>query len=307
MSLQLRRSLLFVPGDSDHKIDNGIASRADALILDLEDAVAPQKKEEARSVVRTALQQKDFHGKEHGVRINPFNTGLQEKDIRETLLGRPDFYVLPKVQGPEDVERVACLLDNLEPELGIALGKTQLIAIATETPQGVLEIKEIAFSSKRLTGIEWGQFDLGAAIGARQLFDENGELLEVFKLARSFALLAAKAAGIDAIDTVFEDFHDEAGLRREAQVASRMGFTGKAVIHPLQIDPVNGIFVPTDEEIAQAVDMMRAFQEQELAGRGTFTYKGQMVDAPQLKQAQKIVELAKASGKYAEGNYDFQL
>lgn len=292
----MRRSLLYVPGSSERKIAKSALSAADVVILDLEDAVTVDLKEDARQTVLGALRNLDFGRTERAVRINPIDSGLCERDIEVTIQGRPDIYQVPKVSTAEDVRRVADLVTASELTNGIPEGSVELCVIGTETPRGVLNLDGICGASPRVTMVQWGQFDLSAATGARRTTDERGVLLDTFRMARALTVFAAAANGIVAIDTVFEDFRDREGLTREAREAYLMGFAGKALIHPDQIDIVNEVFSPSAEDIEEAEAMIAAFSENESRGLGAFTFKGQMVDAPQLKQARQVVELARAIG-----------
>jgi citrate lyase subunit beta/citryl-CoA lyase len=293
---RLRRSLHFVPGASEKLLQKSLALPADTLVLDLEDSVTPDNKDQARETVARWLQEVDFGGKERAVRMNPLDTPWGEKDLEVTMAGRPDAYIVPKVRSADDVVAIDEILTRVERRYGLQQGGAKLLVIATETPQGLLNIREIATSSPRLDALTWGAEDLSAAIGARRNRDESGRFLEVFRYARIMTLLAAAAAGVQPLDTVFVDIQDTDGLRRECREGAWMGYTGKITIHPSQIAIVNEAFSPSTEEIAEARELLAAFEENRRAGRMAFSFKGQMVDVPHLTRARKILELAEQAG-----------
>jgi citrate lyase subunit beta/citryl-CoA lyase len=281
-----RRSVHFVPGGQERFLARALGSAADALVLDLEDAVLLADKAAARATVTAWLRERDFGGRERIVRINPLDSGLGEADLEATLAAGPDAYMIPKVRGPADLERVDALLLALERAAGRPERSTGLIAIATETPEGVLAIREIA-RAPRVSALTWGGEDLSAALGARRNRDAAGEYLDVFRYARIATLLAASAAGIDALDSVYVDFRDLEGLRREAEAAADTGFAGKLTIHPDQIPIVNAAFTPTDDEVRAAEELLAAAER---AGKGAFEYRGQMIDVPHLVRARRLLE-----------------
>jgi citrate lyase beta subunit len=266
----------------------------DALILDLEDAVPPDRKVATRSGVTAWLRDLDFGGRERWVRMNPIPTGFGQGDVETTMAGRPDGYVLPKPRTAGDVREVAELLDRLEHRHGIANGATKLLPIATETPEGLLSIREIAAASPRIVAIAWGIEDLGAAMGLPRTRDAEGRYLEIPRYARVMCAVAASAAGVDAVDTVYTDIGDLAGLRRECDEAVTMGFTGKISIHPGQIPVINAAFTPSPREIDEAHELVSAFDTHAARGVYAFSFKGQMVDAPHLARARKVLARAGA-------------
>lgn len=289
------RSLLFVPGDSERKQAKGLVTQADALILDLEDSVAPERRLTARAMVYELL-----HG-ERGrarpqlwVRVNALSSGRLFEDLTAVLPGRPAGIVLPKVDSYEDIERVARALEALEAAQGLLVGSTPLLVIATETAAGLLALPGYpqaaathVSSARRLSGLTWGMEDLSAAVGARVRIDAAGALRPTFQLARTSCLLAAAALGIQAIDGVYVDFRNTDGLRREAGEARADGFSGKLAIHPDQVAVINESFTPTEEEVAWAHRVLRAFQSAE--GAGVTVLDGQMIDRPHWLQAQRIL------------------
>ena len=287
----LRRAVHFVPGASEKMFRKALELPADGLILDLEDAVTPDNKESARETITEWLREADFGGRERLVRMNPLSTPWGVDDLEVTMLGRPDAYVVPKARGRQDLEQIDEILSRIEAERGLPPGEVTLLVIATETPEGFLNIRELA-ASPRVDALTWGAEDLSAAIGASRNRDETGTYLEIFRLARHMTLLAACAAAVQPIDGVFVDIRDPAGLERECRESAQMGFTGKITIHPSQIEIVNTAFSPSAEEIAESRELLAAFEEHERAGRMAFAFKGNMVDAPHLTRARTILERA---------------
>ena len=287
-----RRSLHFVPGGNEKMMAKAITLPADALILDLEDAVPPGLKAATRPIVRQWLGDLDFGGRERWVRMNPIATGLGRADLEDTIAARPDGYVIPKPRHATDVREVAQLLDALEPRHGIPSGTTRLVVIATETPEGLLNIHEIATATPRTVAISWGIEDLGAAMGLPRTRDADGRYLDIPRYARVMCAIAAAAAGVEAIDTVYTDFADLEGLRRECEDGVAMGFSGKISIHPNQIPVINAAFTPSAAELEEARELVRLCEQHMQRGIYAFTYRGQMVDAPHLARARKVITRA---------------
>ena len=287
-----RRSLHFVPGGNERMIARALTLPADGLILDLEDAVPPERKAATRPIVRGWLEKLDFGGRERWVRMNPLATGLGRADLEETIAGRPEGYVVPKPDSAADVRAVAAHLDRLESRHGIAHGTTRLVLIATETPRGLLNIKEITAASPRVVAVSWGVEDLGAAMSLGQVRDAEGRYLDIPRYARVMCAVAAAAAGVEAIDTVYTDIADLDGLRRECVEAVQMGFTGKISIHPNQIAVINAAFTPAPQEVEEARALVAAFADAARRGVYAFTFRGRMVDAPHLHRARKILARA---------------
>jgi citrate lyase subunit beta/citryl-CoA lyase len=287
-----RRSIHFVPGGNERMLARALTLPADGLILDLEDAVAPDLKAATRPIVRRWLDSSDFGDRERWVRMNPLATGLGRTDLEETIAGRPHGYVVPKPRHAGDVREVAQILDGLEHRHGIAHGTTRLLVIATETPEGLLDIHACATVSPRIVAVSWGIEDLGAAMGLGRVRDRDGKYLDIPRYARTMCAVAASAAGVDWIDTVYTDIADLEGLRRECEDAVDMGFTGKISIHPGQIDVINAAFTPAAETVARARALVAAFEEHGARGVYAFRFEGQMVDAPHLAGARKILARA---------------
>lgn len=292
MGPRARRSLHFVPGGNEKMIARALALPADGLILDLEDAVPPDRKAATRPIVAGWLRDRDFGGRERWVRMNPLATGLGRDDLEVTIAARPDGYVLPKPDHAGDVREVAQLLDRLEYRHGIPAGSTRLLVIATETAQGLLAIREIAAASPRVAAISWGIEDLGAALGLGRVRDAEGRYLDIPRHARVMCVLAAAAAGVDALDGVYTDIADLEGLRRECDEGLAMGFAGKISIHPGQVPVINAAFTPSPEAVAEAHALVAAFAEHRRRGVYAFAFRGQMVDAPHLARARKLLARA---------------
>jgi citrate lyase beta subunit len=292
----MRRSLHFVPGGNEKMMAKALTLPADGLILDLEDAVTPDRKAATRPVVRRWLETLDFGGRERWVRMNPIFTEHAEADLAETIAGRPDGYVMPKPRRAEDVRRVTDRLDALEQKHGLPFGSTRLVLIATETPEGLLNIKEIAAASPRVAAVSWGIEDLSAAMGLPRTRDEQGRYLDIPRYARVMCAVAASAAGVEAIDTVYTDIPDLDGLRRECLEGVAMGFSGKISIHPGQIEVINAAFTPSRVDAEDAVALIAAFEAHARRGAGAFAWKGQMMDMPHLTRARKIAEQARRAG-----------
>jgi citrate lyase beta subunit len=282
----------FVPGGNEKMIARALTLPADGLILDLEDAVAPDLKAATRPVVARWLGELDFGGRERWVRMNPIASGLGVADLEATIGGRPEGYVVPKPRHAGDIREIAQALDRLEHRHGLPNGSTRLIVIATETPEGLLNIREVAAASPRIVAVSWGIEDLSAAMGLPRVRDAEGRYLDIPRYARTMCSIVASAAGVDALDTVYTDIADLAGLRRECEEGVAMGFSGKISIHPSQIDVINAAFTPAPADVDEARELVAAFEEHRRRGVYAFRFKGQMVDAPHLTRAQKIIARA---------------
>jgi len=284
-----RRSLHFVPGGNEKMIAKALTLPADGLILDLEDAVAPDLKEATRPIVLRWLSELDFGGRERWVRMNPIATGLGVADLEGTIAGGPEGYVVPKPRHAGDVRQIAEVLDRLEHKHGIAQGTTKLVLIATETPEGLLNIREVSTASPRIVAVSWGIEDLSAAMGLPRVRDAQNRYLDIPRYARVMCSVVASAAAVEAIDTVYTDIADLEGLRRECEDGVAMGFSGKISIHPSQIEVINAAFTPAAAVVEEARELVAAFEEHRRRGVYAFRFKGQMVDAPHLTRALKII------------------
>lgn len=281
----MTRTILFVPGDSLRKFERASAGNADALVLDLEDSVAPNAKGEARGIVREMLA-KGAPGKQLWVRVNPLDTDWTEADLAAVIGGKPFGVFLPKSRSGEDVKRLAALLDKHEAAAGVAKGSTQILPIATELGAAMFGLGTYAGCSPRLWGLTWGGEDLAADLGT-VVNRIDGRYTEPFRLARSLCLFGAAAAGVRAIDTVCVDLDNDAIVASESVEARRDGFTGKMVIHPKHVDPVNAAFTPTPEEVEFAKRIVAAFEAD--PNLGTFRLDGKMIDRPHLRTARRIL------------------
>ena len=260
------RSFLFVPGDSERKIAKARETAADALILDLEDLVTPDRKPAAREMSRAALAAGS--GKKVFVRINALETPDAAADLAAVMQGRPFGIMLPKCQSARDLLRLGDMLGVLEAREGIEVGRTVVLPIVTETAGSMLGFGSYAeIRAPRLFGMTWGGEDLAADLGARTNRDDGGGYALPYQLARSFCLFAAAASGAAPIDAVFTDIRDAQGLEREAVTAARSGFLGKMAIHPAQAEIINRAFTPGDEEIAHAKRVLDAFAAAEFYRR----------------------------------------
>ncbi|QBM77479.1 CoA ester lyase [Sphingomonas sp. AAP5] len=289
------RSWLFIPGDSEKKLGKVDACGADAVILDLEDSVAAANKPAGRALVAAFVGERP-RGARPGqlwVRINPFDSGLALDDLVAVVGAAPDGIMLPKCDGPDDIRRLSHYLDALEAQAGVAPGSIKIVPVATETAAAPFTLGAYAGAGlDRLLGLTWGAEDLSAALGASSNLDPAGGWALTYRLVRSLTLLGAKAAGVQAIDTLYVDFRDEAGLRESSRAARAEGFTGRLAIHPAQVAAINASFMPSPEEIAHAQRIVAAFAA--APGVGTVGLDGRMVDLPHLKQAEGLLALAAA-------------
>lgn len=290
------RSLLFVPADSAKKLDKGMASGADALIIDLEDSVALSNKAAARDSALAFL--KEAHGAAVRprlfVRVNSLDSGLTDDDLDVVVAGRPDGIMLPKAEGGASVMHLDAKLAVREAVHGLDAGVVKIIAIATETAAALFQTGTYRGASARLTGLTWGAEDLSADLGAEANRDAQGQFLDPYRLARALCLAGAAAASAQSIDTVYVDFRNDAGLQRETEEARRDGFTAKMAIHPAQVPIINAVFTPSAETIAHATRVVAAFADN--PGAGVVAIEGLMYDRPHLLRAQNLLARAKAAG-----------
>ncbi len=286
------RSFLFVPADSEKKLEKAAASGADAMIIDLEDSVAPRARPRARDVARAFLEGQ--HAPALWVRINPLDTEDAREDLARLMPMAPAGIVLSKPRGPRDTLQLSQMLDALEQENNLPPGQTRILPIATERPAALLSLEGYAQPMPRLAGLTWGAEDLSAALGASAVRDEQGRWLPTFELARSLCLVAAAAAEVPAIDTVFTDFRNTAGLEASAERARRDGFCGMLAIHPSQVEAINRAFVPSADEIERARRIVALFEANPDAG--ALGINGEMIDRPHWLQARRVIELAERVG-----------
>jgi citrate lyase subunit beta/citryl-CoA lyase len=290
------RSALFVPGDSTAKLAKALSAEADALILDLEDSVAAERKEAARATALAFLE--DARKRQPRpllmVRVNALATGLTDADLDAIVAGSPDAIMLPKAEGGAAVAHLDAKLTAREAIHGLPDGEIRIVALATETASALFVAGTYGGASARLMGLSWGAEDLSADLGAETNRDTEGRFTEPFRFARNLCLAAAAAAKIQAIDTVFVDFRDTAGLKREAEEARRDGFTAKLAIHPAQVETINEVFTPSRAAIAKARAVIAAFAEN--PGAGVVGIAGVMYDRPHLERARQLLARAEAAG-----------
>lgn len=291
--MSVLRSWLFVPGDSERKLEKGRANAADALILDLEDSVANDRQQIARDTVRAFLSaNRDRARQQLWVRINPLDTELSLPDLAAVMPGAPDGIVLPKVYSAADVNTLANYLSALETREGLALGSTKIHSVATETAASLLQfhtyLKDV---SDRLVAMTWGAEDLAAALGASDNRNpDSGQYDDPYLMAKSLCLSTARAIGIQPVGVVYVNFRDLQGLEADCLRDRRSGFVGKIAIHPDQAEVINRAFTPSDEEIAYARRVIDTFERN--PGLGTVGMDGKMLDMPHLKQARNVLALA---------------
>ena len=289
---RLLRSWLFVPGDSERKLGKAWTAGADALIVDLEDAVAPERKAAARDIAARAIAVSPRGETAVAIRINAMDTDLAEDDVAATFACRPDAYVLPKASAADEIALVSGWLSRLEAQAGVPAGSTAIVPIATEHPRAIPRLSSLCSADPRVRAIMCGNEDLAAALGARRIKSDDGSMLEVFRIVRALALLAGRAEDLAVVDSPVVELTAGSVLQREAAEAAAMGFTGKLVIHPAQVEVVNAAFLPTAQEIAEARALVAA-----AAGHdGAFRFKDRMIDVPLVRRAQRAVALADAHG-----------
>ena len=283
----MNRSFLFVPADSERKMQKAGSVGADALILDLEDSVTADARPDARLLAREYLK-----GKENvWVRINPIDTADAQADLDGVMPSAPAGIVLPKPRSAAAAIELDERLSSLETKHGVDSGSTRILPLCTEHPEALFTLNGYIGSTPRLAGLSWGGEDLSAAVGATANRDEKGNWLPTFEMARSLCLLAAAAAEVAAIDTVFTDFKDSEGLRRYASNARRDGFSGMLAIHPAQVEIINAAFEATADELQYAARIVEIFEAN--PGAGTIGLDGKMIDRPHLIQARRLLEAAR--------------
>jgi citrate lyase subunit beta/citryl-CoA lyase len=290
------RSYLFVPGDSAAKLAKGLGCGADALLLDLEDSVAPALKPVARQLVADFLErERDRPGRPQlFVRINSRDTGMWDADLDAVVPAMPDGLLLPKARSGADVAALAAAVDDRERGHGLAPGGIGLIVLATEVAISLLDMKSYVGSSRRLRALTWGAEDLLADLGGTSNRDETGAYASPYRLARDLTLVTAAAAAVPAIDTVFVDIGNIEGLRAECKAAVRDGFSGKMAIHPAQVPVINEVFTPSADEVARARRIVDHFAAN--PGAGVVAIDGKMIDRPHIRAAERIIARARFAG-----------
>ena len=286
-----RRALLYMPGNDRRKIEKATTLGVDCVCMDMEDGVALTRKTEARAVIAEAMKELDFAGAERCIRINSVGSGFEKFDLAAAVATNPDAIIVPKVETARQVRAISEYIEIYETSGKIPL-RTIRMLVGVETARGILNIKEIAEVDRRLDAIIFGAEDYAASIGATR----TKEATEVL-YARSAVVTACAANDLQAIDMVYIDFRDTDGLRAEAQEGARLGFSGKQIIHPNQVAPVQEAFTPSDEAVEYAQRVVNTFTASQKEGRGAFALDGKMIDMPLLKNAQKVLDRAKAAGK----------
>ncbi len=284
--MDILRTLLFVPGNRERMLEKARTLAADGLILDLEDSVPPAEKDAARKMVAQAIPQLAAAGQEVYVRVNSLQTSYTKKDIEAVVITGLRGIVLPKSESRDDINLAATLIFEAEVETGIKPGSVRILPII-ETPQGVINAYEIARASPRVAGINFGPEDFTREMG----INHTKEGTEI-SYPRAVIAVACHAAGILAIDGVYMDARDITGLVKDAETARQIGYQGKMVVSPGQIEPVNQVFSPTADEVARAKRLIEAFNEAIQQGMGVTTVEGKIVDIPVAERAQKVLDLA---------------
>ncbi len=279
-----------MPGDDRHKIEKALTLKVDCICLDMEDGVAPARKAEARRSMAKALQELDFGASEKLARINAVGTGMEQQDIQAVLPQQPDGIVIPKVEELSQIQWVSDLIEAAELERGWPMNSIRLL-IDVETAKGIMNLKAIA-SHPRLDALIFGGEDFAVSVGATR----TAGAIELL-YARQAVLTAAAANGLQAIDIVTIDFKDLDALRDEAVFGAGLGYTGKQIIHPAQVEPVQTAFTPDAEAVERARQIVEGFAASQRDGKGAFALDGKMIDKPLVRNAEKVLERAKAAGK----------
>ena len=286
-----RRALLYMPGDDRRKIEKATTLGVDSICMDMEDGVSANKKAEARAVIAQAMKELDFAKSERCIRINSIGSGLEKRDLVAALATNPDSIVVPKIETADQVKWVSEHIESYELSSNLNIGAIRLL-IGVETAKGILNLKEIAEADKRLEAIIFGAEDYATSVGATR----TKEGMEVL-YARSAVVTACAANDLQAIEMVYIDFRDLEGLRVEAKQGAGLGFSGKQIIHPNQVVPVQEAFTPSDEAIEYARRVVESFVASQKEGKGAYALDGKMIDMPLLKNAQKVLDRARTAGK----------
>jgi citrate lyase beta subunit len=280
-----------MPGDDRRKIEKATTLGVDCICMDMEDGVAVSRKGEARAVIAQAMKELIFGESERCIRINSVGSGFEAFDLAAALAAEPDSIVVPKIETAEQVKWVSEHIEKYELASNHEVGDVRLL-VGVETAKGILNLREIAEADGRLEAIIFGAEDYAASIGARR----TKEATEVL-YARQAVVTACAANDLQAIDMVYIDFHDEAGLRAEAEQGAAFGFSGKQIIHPNQVAAVQEAFTPSEDAIRYAVRVIETFDASQKEGKGAYALDGKMIDMPLLKNAHKVLDRARAAGK----------
>jgi citrate lyase beta subunit len=284
-----------MPGDDRRKIEKSTTLGVDSICMDMEDGVAANRKTEARAVIAQAMKELDFGKAERCIRINQIGSGLEKRDLAAALATNPDTIIVPKIETAEQAKWVSEHIETYELSSKLNIGSIRLL-VGVETAKGILNLKEIAEADKRLEAIIFGGEDYAASVGAVRT-KEAAELL----YARQAVVAVCAANDLQAIDIVFIDFKDREGLRLEAEQGAGFGFSGKQIIHPNQVFPVQEAFTPSDGAIEYARRIVESFESSQKEGKGAYALDGKMIDMPLLKNAQKVLDRARAAGKLVRG------
>lgn len=290
--MKLRRTMLYIPGNNPGMIKDGHIYGADSLMFDLEDSVSLKEKDAARFMVYNALKTIDYEGIETVVRINGLDSPFGKDDLEAIVRAKPTIIRLPKTEKPQDVIQMDKLIGKIEKKIGSEVGTIKIMA-AIESAIGIINAYDIVKASPRLVGVALGAEDFVTDMKTTRSLD-GVELLT----ARSQILLAARATGICALDTVFSDINNTEGFINEVKHIKQLGFDGKSVIHPNQIEPVHNIYTPSEIEIKKSIRILEAIEEAESKGSGVISLDGKMIDLPIVERARRVIALAKASGAY---------
>jgi citrate lyase beta subunit len=280
-----------MPGDDRRKIEKATALGVDCICMDMEDGVALTRKTEARAVIAQAMKELDFGNSERCIRINSFGSGFEKFDLAAAVATNPDTIVVPKVESAAQVRSISEYIEVYERSSNMEIGTIHML-VGVETAKGIMDLREIAEADRRLEAIIFGAEDFAASVGATRTLDATEVLY-----ARSAVVTACAANELQAIDMVYIDFRDIEGLRAEAEQGARLGFSGKQIIHPNQVEAVQAAFTPSAEAIEYAQRVVNTFAASQRDGKGAFALDGKMIDMPLLKNAQNILDRAKAAGK----------
>ena len=286
-----RRALLYMPGDDRRKIEKATSLGVDCICMDMEDGVAINKKAEARAVIAQAMKKLDFGRSERCIRINSVGSGMEKDDLAAALATNPDAIVVPKIESAEQVKWVSEHIETYELSSNRNIGGIRLL-VGVETAKGIMNLRAIAEADKRLEAVIFGGEDFAASVGALRTKAAT-ELL----YARQAVVTGCAANDLQAIDIVYIDFKDAEGLRVEAEQGAGFGFSGKQIIHPNQVSVVQEAFTPSGSAIEYAKRIVESFESSQKEGRGAYALDGRMIDMPLLKNAQKVLERARAAGK----------
>ena len=281
------KSAIFIPGANEKMLSKAATLDADLVIFDLEDSVSENQKQTARELVVKVIEQSRARQKPYGVRLNSLDSAHLSDDLHAIVPVKPELIVLPKVESGDDLEQIDALIGDIENKSNIEIGATKIIILTAETPGSLFRFDSLSNISNRLLGMTWGAEDLASDLGAAHGRDKLGEWLPPFQLAQTLCLAKARDLGVQPIDTVMADFNDLEGLRKECLAAKEIGFTGKLAIHPCQLDIINHVFMPTEQEIEFARRVIELFSSNTQAG--ALQLDGVMLDVPHLRAAQRLL------------------